>query len=318
MARGFKMGGSSGSSGAKVYVDDVKTNAKEIKLTSTTKVVTPPYNFIQGGIVYYNGEIHILGGGNSSSDDTTLKHLKWDGSNWIEVSTLPYNFYYGSAVVYNGAIHILGGQDNVRKHYKWDGSSWTSVSTLPYDFYGGAAVVYNSAIHILGSMVSGYKTKHYVLNGSSWDSSVSYSGTDSCAHNCAYVMGGKIHILYRNIGTDQNKSVEQTWDGTSSSWSHLTTDAPIRTESGVARIAVANSYVYMMNARQYDKGVYRSSGNGTWTSLSTTYSPESGPGAGFIYVKGQFYYIRTVFTQGSSPTAMTDVTKPWYEVESIT
>ena len=105
MALGFKMG-ASGESGAKVYVDGVKTKAKEVRI------------------------LNISNGGHVSANIN------------YSVSTLPYAFHSGSAVVYNNEIHILGGYELVSKnHYKWDGISWTEVSTLPYDFYDGVCIV---------------------------------------------------------------------------------------------------------------------------------------------------------------------------------
>ena len=40
-------------------------------------VSTLPYSFYGGSAVMLNGEIHILGGANS-----TTNHYKWDGTNW--------------------------------------------------------------------------------------------------------------------------------------------------------------------------------------------------------------------------------------------
>ena len=150
-----------------------------------------PYSFYQGSAVIYNGEIHILGGGDNSGNYT--KHYKWNGSTWTSVSTLPYNFYQGSAVIYNGEIHILGGGGGSTKHYKWNGSTWTSVSTLPYNFQYGSAVIYNGEIHILGSDNSINYTKHYKWNGSTWIS-VSTLPYDFY-RGSAVIYNGEIHIM---------------------------------------------------------------------------------------------------------------------------
>ena len=64
-------------------------------------VSTLPYEFTRGSAVVLNGEIHILGG-----NDSSTSHYKFNGSSWESVSTLPYEFYRGSAVVYNSEIHI--------------------------------------------------------------------------------------------------------------------------------------------------------------------------------------------------------------------
>ncbi len=206
MALGFKMG-ASGESGAKVYVDGVKTNAKEVKILTVlpdfrTSVnlnynrSTLPYSFSGGSAVVYNNEIHILGGGYSSS--TYTYHYKWNGSSWSSSTSLPYSFYYGSAVVYNNEIHILGSDYSssyYTRHRKWNGSSWTSVSTLPYNFREGSAVVYNNEIHILGSYDSSYRTSHYKWNGSSWTSVSTlpysiYNGSAVVLNNGIHILGG--------------------------------------------------------------------------------------------------------------------------------
>ena len=155
-------------------------------------VSTLPYPFYYSSAVVYNGEIHILGSGDSGYDKY---HYKWDGSSWTSASTLPYSFNSGSVVVLNGEVHILGSYmgGSQTKHYKWDGSSWTSVSTLPYSFYYGSAVVYENEIHIFGG--DSGRTKHYKWDGSSWISVSTlpynfYDGSAVVFDNGIYAMGG--------------------------------------------------------------------------------------------------------------------------------
>ena len=77
--------------------------------------LTLPYNFVYGGAVVLNNEIHLLGG----FDGNFTKHYKWNGTTWTSVSTLPYDFYLGGAVVLNNEIHMLGGAGNKINHYKF-------------------------------------------------------------------------------------------------------------------------------------------------------------------------------------------------------
>lgn len=55
---------------------------------------TLPYDFVDGATVFYNGELHILGGLNNAR-----KHYKWTGTEWVSVSTLPFDIFNGGAVV---------------------------------------------------------------------------------------------------------------------------------------------------------------------------------------------------------------------------
>ena len=176
--------------------------------------LTLPYNFVYGGAVVLNNEIHLLGG----FDGNFTKHYKWNGTSWTSVSTLPYNFASGNAVVLNNEIHILGGAGDRTKHYKWNGTSWTSVSTLPYYFRDGSAVVLNNEIHLLGSDVdSSTYTKHYKWDGTSWTSvsTLPYK----FYYGSAVVLNDEIHLL----GSDStgNRTSHYKWDGTT--WTSVST-----------------------------------------------------------------------------------------------
>ena len=173
------------------YVDE--------QVNGCVSVSTLPYNFSSGAAVVLNDEIHILGGGSST---TQTNHYKYNGTSWESVSTLPYRFYNGSAVVYNNEIHILGSgtTGNQTNHYKYNGTSWESVSTLPYSFYNGSAVVYNNEIHIFGSRlydgsVYPYAKKYYKFNGSSWIDVRAlpyefHSGSAVVLNDAVHILGG--------------------------------------------------------------------------------------------------------------------------------
>ena len=96
-----------GGGGAKVTIDGIqfKDNLNLVSEVMDLSASTLPYLFYSGSAVVFNGEIYILGSGDSNN---YTKYYKWDGSSWTSVSTLPYNFVSGSAVVLNNEIHILG------------------------------------------------------------------------------------------------------------------------------------------------------------------------------------------------------------------
>lgn len=138
------------------------------KLTSTYINRHDTYTYLSG-VVYYNNEIHILGG-----VERTKKHTKFTSMcDKVELNDLPYDFSYSSAVVYNNEIHILGSNSdvpsNMVKHYKWNSSNdtWTSVSVLPFvhDNTSGA-IVKDGCIHLLGTYSGNYE--HYKWNGTDW------------------------------------------------------------------------------------------------------------------------------------------------------
>lgn len=85
-----------------------------------------PSSFEYSSAVVFNNEIHVLGGGSSSSG--SKKHYKWDGTQWSEVSTLPINLGNGGAIVFNNELYIIGNGSG--GFHKWDGNNWTQVATI--------------------------------------------------------------------------------------------------------------------------------------------------------------------------------------------
>lgn len=139
---------------------------------TTFSTISMPFPYSGSGfsVVNYNNEIHILGGGGSTTQNS---HYRWNGTNWESVSTLPYAFVDGCAVVYNNEIHILGGNNSGTNHYKWNGFEWILVSTLPYTFARGAATVVFAADRIViggGQSGSTYYNNLYMWDGLAWTS----------------------------------------------------------------------------------------------------------------------------------------------------
>lgn len=122
---------------------------------------------IGGFAVVWNGEIHLLGGNATPSQDRIYGN---DGSNVVTSKiSLPFTFYGGCAVVYNNEIHILGGYHSTggstRMHYKFDGNVWTQVSTIPAELWWGNVVVLNGDIHKLGGLADSQhgSENHYIF-----------------------------------------------------------------------------------------------------------------------------------------------------------
>ena len=218
-----------------------------------------PHYFYLGSCVDLNGEIHILGCGNSNHN---TKHYKYDGVEWTSVSTLPNRFHEGAAVVYNGEIHILGCNNSsyYTIHYKWNGSTWTSVSTLPYNFYQGAAVVYNNEIHIFGGSTSTNRTKHYKWNGTEW---VSVSTLPySFARGDAVVYNNEIHLL-GSYSSTSCYTAHYKYDG--STWTSVST-LPYNFYNGSA--VVFNDEIHIWGGMDSGVSKLHYKWNGTeWTEV---------------------------------------------------
>lgn len=105
-----------------------KTLIKQVQNNEWTIVTTIPSAYVVGGegsyAVVYRGAIHVLGGGGSAF----VTHVKWDGTEWTQVSTLPEEFNSGCAVVYRDEIHIMGtrrtGYISTTGHWRWNGTEW--------------------------------------------------------------------------------------------------------------------------------------------------------------------------------------------------
>lgn len=190
---------------------DVYYNEK-LKIVSYLSItdMTMPYDFIGLTAVLYNNEIHVIGGNNASSDNVTY-HIKWNGTQWVDVSTVPIAYVDGRAVVCDGEIHLFSGT----LHYSFNGSSWTERN-LPsgIDTTGSSTVVYNSKLHILGG--SSNSTMHYYYNGSRWVSASTLPRNFSSG--CAIVYDNALHIMG---GSNAN---HYKWDG--SSWELVSSSAP--------------------------------------------------------------------------------------------
>ena len=172
-----------------------------------------PYDFRYGGVVVYNGEIHILG---TYVDSTTLRkcHYAWKtgDADWHYVSTLPAVFYSNQIAVYNNKIHIITPSTTNSEHYSWDGTSWTAETPPPVAFMGGTALVINDELHILSN------TNHYKYDGVSW-TSVSILPIN-CSQRACGIYKGKIYV----IDVTSNSSAPYSmycWDG--NSWSCVDT-----------------------------------------------------------------------------------------------
>ena len=112
----YRIGGGTSGTGFSRFTGLIRSNI--------TPVV--PYKFADGGAIFTNHELHLMG--SSSASTLYLTHYMWNGTEWTKLNDLPYKFYRGCSVLYRGEIHILGSFDsnNYRSHYIYDATedSW--------------------------------------------------------------------------------------------------------------------------------------------------------------------------------------------------
>lgn len=245
---------------------------KNVSLTISGWTSAPalPFNFYNGSVVVYNGEIHIMNGTN---------HYAFNGTSWRKVSTLPYTHYGKSVVVYNNEIHMMY-KDN---HYAFNGSSWRKASTLPYKCLGTSAVVYNGEIHILGGHVTtayDNRTKHYAFNGTSWRevSVLPYRFNSS-----AIVYNNEIHILGGyNSGSSTGQTDHYKFNG--ASWNKVST-LPYNYNLQKNDAVVYNDELHILGG---DNNHYRFNG-ASWNKVSTL--PYSLKGSAAVVYNGKIHIL---------------------------
>ena len=141
---------------------------------SWTKLADLPYNVFKA--VVYDGDIHLLGGGNGTSGDYR-KHYKYNrnSNTYTQVSTLPTTitgFGMGRGnhpIVYNNELYIIGSAyyassywsvGNAFYKYEKSNNTWTKLTNPPFT-PGGDAIAYKAndaaieEIVVFGSSGSG-------------------------------------------------------------------------------------------------------------------------------------------------------------------
>lgn len=195
-----------------------------------------------GAMCLYNDEIHFIG----------EKHLKWTGTEWVEVVKLPFDASYQDIIVYDNEIHMLGNS----VHYKWSTTNWVSINTPPFGFNSSVIVVHNNELH----MMSGYsgRTAHCKFDGKTWTKNVSTLPSDATT-GAAVSYNGELHLL----GGDVNTKQHYKWNG--STWTSVSTmpvDVNVFTNAVVCDGAI---HIFGGNSTSH----YKWDGS-EWTSVSTT------------------------------------------------
>lgn len=248
-----------GGSEVSNYESDVDKNLHHAEWDEETyewvDLPNKPYQSNYAGVVVYNNEIHLMGGGYGSQKYDY--HYIWNGTSWRTSTPLPFANRSFALVVYNNEIHMLGGYYGLTKHYKWNGSVWSEVSVLPKSFLaskGNGAVVYNNEIHLIG----GYNTNigHYKWNGSAWQQASSLPMIAQYIPSVVY--NSKIHILGGYNSSDGSTRYRHySWNGTS--W---TRESDTRCQTSNGNIVVYNDKIFAFDGgnstsiRQFNDGSY--------------------------------------------------------------
>ena len=146
----YVIGGFSGSSNAPLAAVRVYDTATR-RWSMTTPLPAP-----RGGhaAVVLDGEIHVIGGGNSES--TIAGHSVYDPATdvWTAAAPLPRAEGSPAAVVYGGKLYAIGGRSGTSDYgdvfvYDSQTDTWSSGPSIPPRGTVGAAV-FQDAIYVFG------------------------------------------------------------------------------------------------------------------------------------------------------------------------
>ena len=152
-----------------------------------------PYKCYGLGAIWYNNELHIMGGSDPSLDDDAhvYYHYKFNGSAWIRMNSLPRAAWYVEALLYNNEIYAcftIGRYSSSEQQiYKFNGSTWTFVGKFPYT-WSDIFIVYNNSL-----LCSNPNDLYlYKLNNNTWEKAYLYS---SYILDCAVAYNGYIYTF---------------------------------------------------------------------------------------------------------------------------
>ena len=241
-------------------------------------ISTLPYEFYGHTALVYNNEIHILGSGVGGEED--MKHYRWNGYGWYEVSTLPHSVYsyYGDhdntlVIVWNDEIHLFGGEAAPDEHYRFHNNNWIKEPNLPFVLnYAAEGIIFNNELHIFTSF------EHYKYNNdiNDWET----------LPNLPFEIGQTLSPIIFN-----NKIYIFDWGGTQySSWNGNEWEDPASLpDDGVfGSSVVINNKLHLFgseeNSGDYTKGKRHYIYNGTnWESIEVDLPYEFYSGTVVIY-----------------------------------
>ena len=201
----------------------------------------PKYNSSSycGAMIYFKGELHIMGG--NFSDGINTKHQKIKDGKIIDVSTLPMSIttsslFYADCSIANeiyantpyrcsnkvlifatsNEIHLVGSSANGKAHYIFNGNNWIDTGGLPDDVVTNnyyCFVIFKDELHMIG------RTKHYKYSNSQWvdvcDTAFSNLLYDTTCNNIICT-DNEIYLLGNRTSTSSNAYI-CVFNGTS--WS---------------------------------------------------------------------------------------------------
>ncbi len=199
-----------------IYAYNPQTDTWNTSLT----LMSSARGWISGA--YWNGNIYVIGGENTSGNATNTTYIyNISGNSWSLGATVPQARVAHGTVAWNGNIYVVGGTNwtsgfTTVYRYNIAGNSWTQCTSLPEAWDMGGCAISDSVIFICG----GYNRNDTIT----WDHI--YSGTidggnldnitwtqeaplDVPTGNCAATaMDGDIYILG---GFDESKAGKNTF-----------------------------------------------------------------------------------------------------------
>ncbi len=247
-----------------ISVHATSTNFK----VSSNYISSLPYQDSNSALVYYHGELYIIGG-----DNTPNQVWIYSNGTWLQGPKLPFDIAGGTAVVFNNTIYLLGGYNSsgtIPYVLMLDGDKWVVLSNnMPDPAYDVMAFVYDNKIFAVGGVnttgLTGIyfppanEVRVFYPNNNSW-SIIGYMPVPT-AHG-AYVFNGSDLIIaggYIGYGAYTNDIL--IYNPTSNHWTVLNGVLPFWIKGGALAyyrgiIFIVGGYTFTASSGGVNNAIY--------------------------------------------------------------
>lgn len=167
------------------------------------------YLFYEGDAFVYNGEIHLMGCGSSSTIygryfTNQRGHWKYNGTEWVELNDLPGSYSGKKAIIHNSRVYAFfkPSSSSYSTMFRWNETSdtWESVLALPTGYNTNPltyinALSYENYIYIFGGMDTDASYCYKWAEGNRSWTLVTDSRLQPTYGGAAVVYNGKMHCF---------------------------------------------------------------------------------------------------------------------------
>ena len=162
-----------------------------------------PYPHRAGGSVEVNGQIYLIGGGDTDNYTDRVDIYDINSDTWSEGAPLPIAMET-EAAYYLGKIYAVGGYNGVAHNemleYDIASNTWTLVGNTPEPVSAHKVEVYNGQLFVLGDFAVLDRIWKYDIGANSW---ISYeSNIIGRRHTSTAISGDKLYIIAGNSRLD--------------------------------------------------------------------------------------------------------------------